>query len=194
MSQDEAGDSPDLDMSPNESDKPPPLRSILTKPVVVTVVNFGMFALLSMVAVTLIPLVWSTPVEFGGLNLSPASIGLWLSLYGATNGFFQFIFFPLLVGRFGLRPVFISSIVACGVIYAIFPYENLGLRTAAGGGPNLVVWLLVILQLSSLCISELGYGELLSAIHGGCSSRMVPQLRCTCTFRLPPQTNSHSAL
>lgn len=157
--EEEAGDSQDLDVPPNESDKPLPLRSVLTKPVVVTVVNHAMFALLNVVAVTYIPLVWSTPVEYGGLNLSPASIGLWLSVYGCINGFFQFIFFPHFIRRFGPRHVFISSIVACAVIYTIFPFENLALRVAVGGRSSLVVWLLVALQLSSLCVSEMGYGK-----------------------------------
>ncbi|KAH9059726.1 hypothetical protein EDB87DRAFT_1619950 [Lactarius vividus] len=140
-----------------EPEKPLPLRSVLTKPVVVTIINHAMFALLNMVAVTYIPLVWSTPVEFGGLNLSPASIGMWLSLYGGMNGIFQFVFFSHLITRFGPRRIFISAIVACAAIYTIFPFENLALRVAAGGGSNLALSLLLILQLSSLCVSELGY-------------------------------------
>jgi len=155
----EAGDSHDIDIPPDESDKPLPLRSVLTKPVVVTVVNHAMFALLNVIAMTYIPLVWSTPVEYGGLNLSPASIGLWLSVYGGMNGIFQFVFFAHSIRRFGPRRVFVSSIVSCAVIYTIFPFENLALRVAAGaGGSSLVVWSLVTLQLSSLCVSEMGYG------------------------------------
>ncbi|KAH9030836.1 MFS general substrate transporter [Lactarius deliciosus] len=176
--QGEVGDSSGLDMSPKEPEKPLPLRSVLTKPVVVTIVNHAMFGLLNMVAVTYIPLVWSTPVEFGGLNLSPASIGVWLSLYGGMSGIFQFVFFSHLITRFGPRRIFISSIVACAAIYTIFPFENLALRVAAGGGSNLAFSLLVILQLSSLCVSELGYRKLLHLTlqrmrlmtHVGCSA------------------------
>jgi hypothetical protein len=42
---------------------------------------------------------------------------------------------------------------------AIFPFENLAV--VAGGGPNLVVWLLISLQLSSYCVFDMGYGEYL---------------------------------
>ncbi|KAH8985280.1 hypothetical protein EDB92DRAFT_1777876, partial [Lactarius akahatsu] len=73
--------------------KPLPLRSVLTKPVVVTTANYAMLALLYSVAGSYIPLVWSTPVEYGGLDLNPASIGLWLSVYGGMGGFFQLVFF-----------------------------------------------------------------------------------------------------
>ncbi|KAH9027362.1 MFS general substrate transporter [Lactarius hengduanensis] len=153
----EAGDSPDLDVSSNESDKPLPLRSVLTKPVVVTTANYALFAMLSAVAAVYIPLVWSTPVEYGGLNLDPASIGLGLSVYGGMGGFFQFVFFSHFVSRFGLRRVFILSIASCAVIYTLFPFENV---VVAYGGPNFIVWLLIILQMSSLCVFNMGYGAM----------------------------------
>ncbi|KAH9054510.1 major facilitator superfamily domain-containing protein [Lactarius vividus] len=131
--QGEIGDSPGLDMTPDESDELLPLRSVLTKPVAVSVANHAMFGLLGSVAATYIPLVWSTPVEYGGLDLSPASIGLWMSVYGGIGSFFQFTFFSRFVSRFGLRRVFVFSIVSCAVIYALFPFENLA---AVGGGPS----------------------------------------------------------
>ncbi|KAH9169240.1 MFS general substrate transporter [Lactarius sanguifluus] len=155
--QEETGDSPGPDMTPDESDKPLPLRSVLTKPVVTTVVNYGMTALLNAVAMSYIPLVWSTPVEYGGLDLSPASIGLWLAVYGGIGGFFQFVFFSRFVSRFGLRRVFVFSIASCAVIYTLFPIENL---VMARGGPNPVVWLLIILQMSSLCVFDMGYSAM----------------------------------
>ncbi|KAI9455164.1 MFS general substrate transporter [Lactarius psammicola] len=132
-----------------------PLRSVLTKPVVITVANYAMLAFLDAVAISFIPLVWSTPVEYGGLNLSPASIGSWLSVYGSIGGVFQFLFFSHFVSCFGLRRVFVFSIVSCAAIYAIFPFENLAVM--AGDGPNLVVWLLIVLQLSSWCIFDMGH-------------------------------------
>ncbi|KAH9169254.1 MFS general substrate transporter [Lactarius sanguifluus] len=153
----EAGDSPDLDMSSNESDKPLPLRSVLTKPVIVTTANYALFAMLSAVTAVYIPLVWSTPVEYGGLNLDPASIGLGLSVYGGMGGFFQFVFFSHFVSRFGLRRVFILSIASCAVIYTLFPFENV---VVACGGPNFIVWLLIILQMSSLCVFNIGYSAM----------------------------------
>ncbi|KAH9059711.1 MFS general substrate transporter [Lactarius vividus] len=113
--QGEIRDSPGLDMTPDESDELLPLRSVLTKPVAVSVANHAMFGLLGSVAATYIPLVWSTPVEYGGLDLSPASIGLWMSVYGGMGSFFQFTFFSRFVSRFGLRRVFVFSIVSCAI-------------------------------------------------------------------------------
>ena len=87
-----------------------------------------MLALLDMAAMALIPLVWSTPVELGGLDLSPASIGLWMSAYGCLNGVVQFTMFPRVVARLGPGRVFLASITAYVLIYTTFPFENLAAR------------------------------------------------------------------
>ena len=138
------------------ADKPLPLRAVLTKPVIIAVANYSMISLLDTVLDSYFPLVWSTPVEYGGLSLSPASIGMWLSLNGSMDGVFQFFFFPYFISRFGQRRVFVFSIISSAVILAVFPFENLAV--VAGGGSNLVVWLLIILQLISYCIFDMGYG------------------------------------
>ncbi|KAH9020406.1 hypothetical protein EDB85DRAFT_530798 [Lactarius pseudohatsudake] len=118
-----------------------------------------MLALLSMAAVALIPLVWSTSVEFGGLGLSPASIGLWMSGSGCVNGVVQYVFFPRFVSRFGPRAVFLASISMCALIYALFPFENLASRHTFGGS-KATERLLIVLQLSSLSIAQMGYSTI----------------------------------
>ena len=131
------------------------MRAVLTIPVLVSVANYAMLMLLNTIINACTPLVWSTPVEFGGLNLSPESIGMWMSLLGGMDGLFQFFVFPRLSSRFGLRRVFVCSIFSSAIIFVIFPFENLAL--VAGDGLNVAVWLLIILQLVSLCIFHSGY-------------------------------------
>ncbi|KAH9059737.1 hypothetical protein EDB87DRAFT_735359 [Lactarius vividus] len=118
-----------------------------------------MLALLSMAAVALIPLVWSTSVELGGLGLSPASIGLWMSGSGCVNGIVQYAFFPRLVSRFGPRAVFLASISTCALIYALFPFENLASRHTLGGS-KVTERLLIVLQLSSLSVAQMGFSTI----------------------------------
>jgi hypothetical protein len=148
-----------LDVSPKDTQEPLPLRAVLTRPVVLSVVNYATIALLEVVSLSLIPLIWSTSVEFGGLNLSPTSIGLGMSVYGCMSGLFQFALFPRVVGHFGPRRVIIASIAASAVVYAMFPFESLSLRHAVGGGPGVIMWLLIFLQLWSLCVSEMGFSK-----------------------------------
>jgi hypothetical protein len=116
-----------------------------------------MLSLLTMVSMALLPLIWATTIEFGGLELSPASIGLWLSTYGCINGLFQFAIFPPAVTRFGPRGVFIASVVASAVVYVLFPFENWMLRSSPDGP----AWVLILLQLTALSICKMGYSELL---------------------------------
>jgi hypothetical protein len=186
-------DDSDLDVTPDESDKPLPMRAVLTNPVLVSVANYAMLALLGTIMDACTPLVWSTPVEFGGLNLGPESIGMWMSLYGGMNGLFQFFVFPHLFSRFGLRRVFVCSIFSSAVIFVIFPFENLAL--VAGGGLNVAVWLLIILQLVSLCFFHSGYRKFcfflpsiwIALIDG------TTQLQYICTFHRLFRINGRSA-
>lgn len=144
-----------------EEEKPQSLRSLLTRPVVISVANYAVIGLLEMMAGVLIPLVWSTPVEYGGLGMTPASIGVWMASYGFLNGIFQFVGFPRIVERFGPRRVFLVSISAFFPMYLMLYFENFALRYAAGGATIAV--LLIILQLSSIAISDMGFSKSLSA-------------------------------
>jgi len=154
----DTGDTPLKDV-----EKPLPLRSLLTRLVLITMANNAMLSFLDMASEALTPLVWSTPVESGGLSFSPVSIGFWMSVYGCMNSVFQFAVFPRIIGDFGLRSVFVASTALCALIFAMFPLENLVLRHAIGG-PNPTIWLLILLQLGSLGVHKMGFGKFLPSI------------------------------
>ena len=142
-----------LDGPAKDTDKPLPLCALLTRPVVVSVANYGVMGLLDVIAGALIPLIWSTSVEFGGLGMSPASIGLWMAGCGFINGIIKFVTFPPIVKHFGLRRVFIASIFSFFPVFIIFPFENLALRYSS----LLAARLLMTLQVSALCFSDMGF-------------------------------------
>jgi hypothetical protein len=104
----------------------------------------------------------STPIELAGLNLSTSSIGLWLSAYGCLNGVLQFAFFPRVVGPLGPERVVLFSIVAYVIIYTMFSFENMAARyaiSAHGTDTNTAVWFFVILQLASICFTDMGFSK-----------------------------------
>jgi len=140
--------------------KPPPLTALLTRPVLITIANYAMISFLEMSVMTLIPLVWSMPVEFGGLNFSPVSIGLWMSVSGCMDGIFQFAVFPRVVGHFGMRRVFISSIAMAAVVFAMLPLENLVMRHTTGGS-DATTRVLILLHFLSCSIYGMGFGKIL---------------------------------
>ncbi|KAN0136083.1 MFS general substrate transporter [Lactarius tabidus] len=146
-------------LPPKGADKPPPLSAILTRPVLISISSYAMLALLTIAADSLIPLVWSTSVELGGLGLNAASIGSWMSVYGCTAGVVQYFFFQRLISRLGPRGVLLISISVCALIYVVFPFENLALRHASSG-PRVAEGVLIMLQLTSLGIAQMGYGAI----------------------------------
>ena len=154
--------------------KPSPLTALLTRPVLITMANYAMLSFLELAAMTLIPLIWSTPVEFGGLNFGPASIGLWMSVFGCMDGIFQFAISPRVIGRFGMRRVFVSSIAVAELMFAMFPLENLVTRRTTGG-PGAMTGLLILLHFLSVSILGMGSGKILSCKSG--TSRAEPT-RC----------------
>ncbi|KAH9030867.1 MFS general substrate transporter [Lactarius deliciosus] len=146
-----------LDGPVKDQERPLPLRALLTKPVVVSIANYCMISLLDIITIALIPLVWSTSVGFGGLGMSPASIGLWTSGYGIMNGVFQFVAFPRFVGRFGPWHIFIACIILFFPVYIMFPLESLALRHSTRD-LNPAVGLFMILQLSAETLANMGFG------------------------------------
>ena len=170
--------------------KPPPLRAILTRPVLISISSYGMLALLTMAAGALIPLVWSTSVSLGGLGLSPASIGLWMSWYGCMNGVIQYCFFHRLLSRFGPRRVLLISVSMCALIYALFPLENLALRHVSNS-PKVAEKLLIMLQLTSFAIAQMGFSKSIpmSVLRDVTDHAWTHQVPYTCTFPLPSPTS-----
>jgi len=135
-----------------------------------------MIALLNMSGGALIPLVWSTSVEFGGLGMSPASIGLWMGGYGFMNGIFQFVAFPRIVGRFGPRRVFITSIIFFFPVYIMFPLENLALRHSSRG-LNSAAGLLIVLHLLGTSFSDMGFSKLPKTLYCARSLKWCGSIR-----------------
>ncbi|KAH8985103.1 MFS general substrate transporter [Lactarius akahatsu] len=159
-----------LDGPVKDAETPVPLRALLTRPVVVSVANYGMIGMLDMTAGNFISLVWSTSVEFGGLSMSPASIGLWMAGYGLMEGVFQFVAFPRIVRRFGPRRVFIAGIILFAPVYTMLPLENLVLRHSSHD-MNLAVGLLIVLQFSALNFSGMGFGAIFMYISSAAPNK-----------------------
>jgi len=70
-----------------------PLRSLLTPRVIIVAGNYAFLSLVDIAFRAIQPLVYSTPIELGGLGMPPSTIGQILSVYGILNGVFQALFF-----------------------------------------------------------------------------------------------------
>ncbi|KAH9017586.1 hypothetical protein EDB84DRAFT_1566766 [Lactarius hengduanensis] len=129
------------------AEQPVPLRSLLTKPVVISIANYGTLALLEIATSALIPLVWSTAIELCGLGLTPADIRsvdlrVWLHERRVPT--------RVLPARFGSGRVVVATVVAFGLLYALFLFENMLAS---------VVWPLIVLQLVAISVSDMGFSS-----------------------------------
>jgi len=131
----------------------PPLRAVLTRPVVLSVANYFF---LMFIDVTLRPLFYATPIHLGGLGMSPATIGLCLGIFGLLDGIAQGLVFPKIVRRVGLKKLFVTSLSCFVPLFALFPIIN---HFAREWGLSPAVWALVVFQLMINCVTEMAYGR-----------------------------------
>ena len=72
------------------TETPPPLLTLLTnRRVAITLANIGTLTFSDMACQVLIPLVYSTSVELGGLGMVPYEIGVLLGMRGIINAVIQ---------------------------------------------------------------------------------------------------------
>ncbi|KAI0000676.1 hypothetical protein BJV74DRAFT_882747 [Russula compacta] len=74
-----------------------PHRSLFTKPVLLTISIYAAHAFLEICNFTLVSLVYTTPIQFGGSGLDPARMGTCLAVSGIMTGVLPFFFFHRVV-------------------------------------------------------------------------------------------------
>ncbi|KZV74591.1 MFS general substrate transporter [Peniophora sp. CONT] len=131
-----------------------PLRELLTKPVILAVANYAALAFLDIAMACMGPLFYSTPIEFGGLGMSPAQIGLFLGLYGVIDGVAQFLFFPIIVERIGVKPTLFIAMSAFVPIFLWFPVAH---QIARHSGFSAPVYVALGFQMLFMGIMDMAY-------------------------------------
>ncbi|KAI0073875.1 MFS general substrate transporter [Panus rudis PR-1116 ss-1] len=147
----------DSEASDLKSDAPLPFRKVLIWPVIISVVNYGILALFDIAFFAILPLFYATPLSLGGLQLSPAEIGIVMGLFGLVNGSFQACFFARLVDWLGPKRMYMTGMSAFPFIFALFPVIS---EVAKSRGISPVVWALVALQLVIATIMDCSYGTI----------------------------------
>ncbi|KAJ7595446.1 member of major facilitator superfamily multidrug-resistance, DHA1 sub-family [Mycena floridula] len=144
-------------------DKPVSLRSLLIAPVIIAGGNYACASFLDIAYRAIQPLFLSTPIELGGLGMTPSQIGRILAFYGLVNGIAQVCFFARIYKRLGPKNTFIFGISAAIPTFALFPVlSHLG-RTR---GVGLLVGVVIIVQtLLAMCLS-FSYGSIFIYISG----------------------------
>ncbi|KAH9036961.1 hypothetical protein EDB85DRAFT_672678 [Lactarius pseudohatsudake] len=143
------------------------LRSLLTKPVVISIANYGTLALLEIATSALRS---SGPRRSSSAD-SPdpgghRSVHLRVQLCGRH--------IPTRVlparrcARFGPGRVVVATAVAFGLLYALFLFENMLARDSRTAS---VVWPLIVLQLVAISVSDMGFSSVFMFVSPTAANR-----------------------
>ncbi|RDB23784.1 Protein ZINC INDUCED FACILITATOR-LIKE 1 [Hypsizygus marmoreus] len=153
-----------------DTSPPPPFRELLIASVLIPITNFAFLAFLDQSMLVLLPLIYSTPLDLGGLGLSPSMIGTILGVWGVINGIIQVSCFAWVRKHLGQRSCYMLGIAGLGVCFALFPVLA---RLAAwdGGKVGPWVWLGIMLQLTAYMFSYMSYACMFMYIAAAAPSR-----------------------
>lgn len=146
--------------SPN-TEKPLPLRSLLTSRVLIAAANYASLSLIEIFFRALQPLFLATPIHLGGLGLPPSAIGHVLSTFGVLNGLFLAFFFARIHDRWGSKFVFMVGLSSGIPLFLLFPVIS---YIATTQGLNTAVWILVGVQVVLSIMLSISFG-MIAVIH-----------------------------
>ncbi|KAJ6589490.1 major facilitator superfamily multidrug-resistance, DHA1 sub-family [Mycena capillaripes] len=130
-----------------EQEAVPPLRDLFVRPVLIALLNHGFLCFCQMSYEVLVPLVYATPIEMGGLGLSPLYIGRIMAGIGLFNIFTQIFLSAKAIRRFGPRTIFIAAFCCLSCSFLAYPLLNLFARRA--GKVDAAVIAVMLFQMSS---------------------------------------------
>jgi len=139
----------------SDCDKPLPLRSLLTKRVIMAAGNYALLSLIEIAFRAIQPVFLSTPVALGGLNLSTSLIGTILSVSGVLNAVTQVFFFAKVNARLGTRKTYLMGLVSALLSFVTFPILSL---LVWGQGMGILAWAVVIFQMVIPIGMNMSYG------------------------------------
>ncbi|KAJ7204628.1 major facilitator superfamily domain-containing protein [Mycena haematopus] len=127
-----------------ESMATPSIRSLMVRQVLVPLGCFAALLFTETSYSVLIPLMYSTSIEHGGLGFSSFQIGMIMGLWGVLNVIWQGVAVSRIIRHFGPRAVHIFGHSSLLVGFSMFIAMNAIAR--AYGGVTPAVWALVVVQ------------------------------------------------
>lgn len=137
-----------------------PFRTLSHRPLQLVFLNYACLSFLSMADAVLLPLMYSTPLEYGGLGLTPFAIGTALGTFGIINAIFQAKFLGFMIRHFGARKLYRTAMLSPCVTFMIYPVMKYTTRKA--GGIDGWVILCIVFHLATSAPIYMAFGNLLS--------------------------------
>lgn len=141
--------------SPPPAVAAPPLRALLTTPVIISILNYSLLALSEISFTAILPVyLASTP-----LSLTPRAIGILMGSMGIFNGIFQAVCTAALVERWGTKRVYQISICAFFPLWTLFPMAVSMATTDDTGSYPWGLWLLTCIGVMFTTVMDMSFSK-----------------------------------
>ena len=147
-----------------EQQEPPP-NTLFTRPVLLTVANYGALSFLETGNWIVLPLVYTASIQLGGLGLDPTIMGACMAVWGIMRGLLQLTVFDRVLNFLGLRRTFIVLLSCLVPSFLLFPVNG---TRAQNAGTDAVLLVLVLIQLICSIGAGMAYSMYRSLIHDSC--------------------------
>ncbi|KZP04403.1 hypothetical protein FIBSPDRAFT_968162 [Athelia psychrophila] len=181
-----------------------PLRALMTRHILVLLLNSAFVGGTEAACGVLLTLMYPTEIEYGGLGLSSYTIGVIMSFIGIMLGVSSLIIYPWLMARYSAKQVY--RVCYAGYLASPILFSLMNFIARRRGAVDTPVWVLIGLQLltgsvsvhafgtMSVLLSQVTHGELMGAINGlvqtvACSIRMFAPLVTSALFSLSQEKN-----
>ena len=119
-------------------------NTLFTRPVLLTVANYGALSFLETGNWMVLPLVYTASIRLGGLGLDPTIMGACMAVWGIVRGLLQLTALHRILNFLGLRRTFIVLLSGLVPSFLLFPVNG---TRAQNAGTDSVLLVLVLIQL-----------------------------------------------
>ncbi|OSC99918.1 MFS general substrate transporter [Trametes coccinea BRFM310] len=142
--------------NPSKDEASVGIRTILIPRVLLIILNYGFVALIDQAATVLVPLMYSTSIDLGGLGFDPFTIGVIQGVGGFVGGAIQIFTFPYMHRKFGSKKLYICSYSMYFIIFATFPLNSF--LTKRAGRVGTATWAVLAVQWIAYVVSYMTWG------------------------------------
>ena len=128
-----------------EFERPATFRSLATRRVLITLANYAFTVFMESATSSILPLLYASPISYGGLGLSSFHIGIIMSISGLLLGLSSLLLFPFLSRKLGLTYLYRVGFTGFLVVQALYALMNV--LVGRSGRVDRFVWAVLALQL-----------------------------------------------
>ncbi|KAF8317182.1 MFS general substrate transporter [Clavulina sp. PMI_390] len=135
------------------------LRSVLTRPVILAITNYGWLALIEISFWAILTVFLPIPVSAGGLGLPPPLVGAICGAFGLFDGLIQLVAFAPMLKRFGPKKIMIATMISFWFIFACFPimHELTKANPTPAGELHWSVWAVMLAMMLMGSMFDMGF-------------------------------------